>query len=211
MCEPVSTSEASSTSYPLATNISFSFSAYEDRLILTPRLQQGEPLQLLMTRRMLLLTLQQCLKHLPAVAGLNQTPAHYWQDVLQLNHQSAIQQQGQAQSTRDSVSHSTQKTPENNTLDKDSAPRIYLATEIFVQPRIEQKQCNLGFKGLKLPEAMTQPQPHEPLVGLSLTVDNLHQLIHQLVTQAQTAQWHLPLDLPWLNTPAEQQSSPTSQ
>lgn len=48
----------SSTSYPLATRINFRFSAYEDRLILTPQLKEGSPLQLLMTRRMLLITLQ---------------------------------------------------------------------------------------------------------------------------------------------------------
>ena len=90
-------------------------------------------------------------------------------------------------------------------------PQIYLATEILTQPHLEQKQLTLGFKGLKLPESMTQAQPHQPLIGLSLSVDNLHQLIHQLVTQAQKAQWHLPLNLPWLDAPTQEQNRQTAQ
>ena len=67
----------------------------------------------------------------------------------------------------------------------------------------------LAFKGLPLPEAMTIPSAHEPVLAVSLSLDHVHQLLHLLIRKAEMAQWHLPVDLPWLKTQQPDTTQPT--
>lgn len=196
------------TSFSLATQLKFRFSPYEDRLLLSSSLKKGGSMTVLMTRRLVLLTLQQLLKQLPVVTGLEQTPSHYWQEVLQLNHQKALQQRQVEARKNLADTSSTQAESETSfaPVEKSTA-ELYLATEVVCELQPESRILNLGLKGLKLPEAMVQAQPNQPLVAFSLNEDNLHQVIHQLVTQAQQAQWNLPLNLPWLDTTSSENSS----
>src|SRR5690606_4030918 len=77
--------------YPLSTNINIVFSAYEDRLIVNAERPTHGPVHMLLTRRMAMIVLHQLLVKLPELTGLDQTPAEYWQEVLQMAHQKAMQ------------------------------------------------------------------------------------------------------------------------
>src|SRR5690606_20882349 len=86
-----------------------------------------------------------------------------------------------------------------------AAPALYLATELTVQ--VDDRKLILAFKGLPMPKAMTEPSPHEPVFAMPLQPEHVHQLIQLLITKAQEAQWHLPLDLPWLQNPTPESTS----
>jgi len=197
------------TTYPLAQRFSVGFSAYEDRLLLTTELKEQGHTTVLLTRRMVLLMLKQILNKLPALTGLEQTPVSYWQEVLELSHQNAVDQHRQE---RDRASD--RKTPGTDTSGAGGESpaatkpptRLFLATELTCQLTGDQMQ--LAFKGLPVPEAMQTPSAHVPVLALSLDATHLHQVIELLINQATSAMWHLPVDLPWLeantgNQPAQ--------
>ncbi|MEB2400358.1 MAG: hypothetical protein OZ927_12530 [Alcaligenaceae bacterium] len=199
------TAETTDVTYPLSTDINIVFSAYEDRLIVNAERPRHGAVHMLLTRRMTMIVLHQLLTKLPELTGLDQTPAEYWQEVLQMAHQKAMQakrdtdkaaegaagpQDGEAEGAADAAA--------------DAAPQaaIYLATELII--KLDDKQLILAFKGLPMPKAMTQASAHEPVFAMPLSPDHVHQLIELLIKKAQDAQWHLPLDLPWLESPAPQ-------
>jgi hypothetical protein len=59
----------------------------------------------------------------------------------------------------------------------------------------------LAFKGLPMPDAMVKPSSYQPIFAIPLDVDNVHQLIELLISKCEQAQWHLPLELPWIEPP----------
>jgi hypothetical protein len=199
------------TTYPLCQRFSIGFSAYEDRLLLTTELAQTGHTTLLLTRRMVLLTLQQILNKLPALTGLEQTPVAYWQEVLQLAHQQALQrpvveteaQPDDSGDTEDTdADHPDLSEGQDNIESQQKQPtRLYLATELTTQ--LDSDRLKLAFKGLPVLDAMQTPCPHVPVLAVSLEANHVHQVIQLLITQATNAMWHLPVELPWLETPSE--------
>jgi len=190
-----------------------------------------------------IMVLQQLLSRLPELTGLDKTPGVYWQEVLQMAHQQAMQAKAagdraaqdkaaqdkaageQAQAGRDKpapdmdgvpgstseaasgvASETTAQTPASAgpadaSLQPGAAPQaLFLASELIAQVR--GKQLTLAFKGLAMPDAMIKPSRHEPVFALPLQVDNVHQLIELLMVKCQEANWHLPVDLPWLEASA---------
>lgn len=200
------------TQYPLTQQFSIEFSPYEDRLILTAERGGSEPARLLLTRRMVMILLRQVLQVLPRMMGLSQTPAAYWQEVLGMAHQQAMAAKQSAQPRMSPAAGNLAIPPAapatypvapapSPAAELGASPLIpprYLATELTLQQR--DGRLLLAFKGLPLPEAMTTPCPHEPVLAVSLTLDHIHQLLSLLIRKCEAAQWHLPLNLPWLKT-----------
>jgi hypothetical protein len=225
------------TVYPISQQISINFSPYEDRLILRTARGASVPATVLLTRRMVIMVLQQLLGRLPELTGLDKTPGVYWQEVLQMAHQQAMQakaagdraaqdraaedkaagEQGQTArdtpvpetaggATSEAASGGATETagltppgPADTSQQQNPAPpALFLASELIAQVR--GKQLTLAFKGLAMPDAMVKPSRHEPVFALPLQVDNVHQLIELLMVKCQEAKWHLPVDLPWLES-----------
>ncbi len=193
--------------FPLSTSLNIVFSAYEDRLVLRSRRVNRDPVNVLMTRRMTIIVLAQLLANLPELSGLDKTPAQYWQEVLQMAHQTALES-GRSESTgeEDPQEASAEETPAS--APKEAAPvqgklegAIYLATSLTMQ--LKDDQLVMALTGLPMPCAMTQPCEREPLFAIPLQVDNVHQLIQLIIDKAREADWHLPLNLPWLESPSE--------
>lgn len=194
MSEGIATPKpVSDQTYPISQKLNVNFSAFEDRLIVRAERMGAEPATLLFTRRMTILVLQQVVARLPELSALDKTPAAYWKDVLQMAHQQAM-----------TVKTEADKAEKQTRSEADPAPstpgtepgQIYLATELTVQ--LQKQRLTLAFRGLTMPDAMTHPSKHLPVLAIPLTVDNVHQLIELLIVKAQEAQWHLPVDLPWL-------------
>lgn len=188
--------------YWLSKQLNITFSPYEDRLIL--RAERGEHgvANVLLTRRMAMIVLQRLLVNLTELTGLQKTPAQHWQEVLQMAHQQAMQAKRDADSAQAAA-----PAPEPSPASADDAsaetvqpPALYLATELTT--RLQDKELAIAFTGLPMPQAMTQPSTHEPVFAMVLQAEHIHQVIELLITKAQEAQWHLPLTLPWLESPA---------
>jgi len=195
---PAQTPGGTDSAYPLSTQLNISFSPYEDRLVLKSKDSQHHASVLLLSRRMVMIVLQQLLSRLPGLSGLDKTPAQYWQEVLQMAHQQAMQAKAMSvQTASASSSRSGSDIQKDNETPKPRA--IFLATELTV--RLESKRLILAFKGLPMPRAMTVASAPEPVFALSLQPGHAHQLIELLITKAQEAVWHLPLELPWLENP----------
>ncbi|RTZ43174.1 hypothetical protein EKL30_09825 [Candidimonas sp. SYP-B2681] len=200
----VSPSDNTETSYWLSKQLNITFSPYEDRLIIRAERGKHGVANLLLTRRMVMIVLNQLLGSLPELSGLNKTPAQYWQDVLQMSHQQAMEAKTEADDATATAAAAQVATeapakPDAEAVPKQTAsPAIYLATELTVQR--DDKQLVLAFRGLPMPRAMTDPCKHESVFASPLQLDHVHQLIQLLITKAQEAQWHLPLDLPWLES-----------
>ena len=178
--------------YPVSKKLNINFSAYEDRLLVNAERIGIDDVTLLMTRRMTILVLQQILSRLPELSGLNKTPAAYWQEVLQMSHQGAME----AKTRADKVE--AEHKPLSAKPDEPSKG-IYLATELTVQ--VSADRLTLAFRGLQMPDAMTKAAQHVPVLAIPLSLDNVHQLIELFITKAREAHWHLPVDLPWLESP----------
>jgi hypothetical protein len=197
-----------STTYPLSRQFSIGYSAYEDRLLLTTELADQGHTTLLLTRRMVLLMLQQILNKLHALTGLEQTPVSYWQEVLHLAHQTAMQHHATetevpADASDDAVDTDAARPDlsegQDNVEPQQKPPtRLYLATELTTQ--LDNDRLKLAFKGLPVPDAMQKPCAHVPVLAVSLEANHVHQVIQLLITQATNAMWHLPVELPWLET-----------
>jgi len=192
--------------YPISEHIDITFSPYEDRLLIRATRKNAGLATLLCSRRMTILVLQQLLGNLPELTGLGKTPGAYWQEVLQMTHQKAMQ----AKQAADQVAAEQRSQHEplaapgvqaavDATMPPDAA--VYLATELTTQRG--ETTLTLAFKGLSMPDAMLNPRQHEPVFAIPLQLDNVHQLIELLINKCQEAQWHLPLALPWLKS-AEQ-------
>lgn len=201
------TDKSKDTTYPISKQFNMHFSPFEDRLVVrAQRIDQTE-VYMLLTRRMVMLVLQQMLGKLPELTGLEKTPAVYWQEVLQMAHQGAMEAKatadralaGEKQAAADAQPAASQSSAD----DKQSAPpvpeNLFLATELTTQ--VDGEQLTLAFKGLAMPEAMVKPRQPEPVFAIPLQVENVHQLIELLIAKCQQAQWHLPLELPWLEAP----------
>lgn len=191
-------------SYPLSKQLNITFSPYEDRLIIkTARGERGMA-NLLMTRRMTMIVLHQLLASLPALTGLDKTPGQYWQEILQMAHHNAMQ--AKADTDRASAAAAPASAgPASNAAATPGHPAIYLATGLTVKQ--DEKRLLVAFKGLPMPQAMTIASAHEPVFATPLQVEHVHQLIQLLITKSQEAQWHLPVDLPWLENPEPQPTS----
>ena len=208
-------------SFPLSTGFNISYSAYEDRLVVRCRRANREPINVLLTRRMTLIVLAQLLAHLPEISGLDKTPAQYWKEVLQMAHHQAVGGRGdraEAGATGNAIDTDAQigkgqaVSRATGGTEKERAGErvrhrgklegpIYLATALTMQ--IKEAQLVLAFTGLPMPSAMTEPRDREPLFAIPLQVENVHQLIQLLIDRAREAEWHLPVTLPWLESPAE--------
>lgn len=215
---PASASGSSDATFPLCTRINLSFSAYEDRLVLRSQRVNRDLVNVLLTRRMTIIVLAQLLANLPQLSGLDKTPAQYWQEVLQMAHQNALKS-GRATKRGgtdkgDNAAAATNAEGDDGAAATDAeavdATRkksgklsggIYLATSLTVQRRNDE--LILALSGLPMPAAMTQPREREPLFAIPLQVENVHQLIQLIIDKAQEADWHLPLNLPWLESPAD--------
>lgn len=197
--------------YPVSKKLNINFSAYEDRLLVKAERLGIDDVTLLITRRMTILVLQQVLSRLPELSGLDKTPAAYWQEVLQMSHQGAMEAKTRAdkaeaeqkpanvdvdQAAANAVPASDAKT---KAADVPGIPGIYLATELTVQ--VSNERLTLAFRGLQMPDAMTKASQHVPVLAIPLSLDNVHQLIELFITKAREANWHLPVDLPWLESP----------
>ncbi len=203
-----SAEDSGEASFPLSTSLNIVFSAYEDRLVLRSRRVNRDPVNVLMTRRMTIIVLAQLLANLPELSGLDKTPAQYWQEVLQMAHQTALesgrsakpdeQEQGSAAaSATEEEAPETEGARERGKLDGD----IYLATSLTMQ--LKDEQLIMALSGLPMPCAMTEPCEREPLFAIPLQVEHVHQLIQLLIDKAHEADWHLPLNLPWLDSPSD--------
>lgn len=199
--------KSNDTSYPISKQFTMHFSPYEDRLIVRAQRAGDSEVHLLLTRRMVMLVLQQMLAKLPELTGLEKTPAVYWQEVLQMAHQGAIEAKATAdraladekQAAADAQPVATQ-TGEDDVKPATPVPeQLFLATELTTQ--ISTEQLTLAFKGLAMPGAMVKACQPEPVFAIPLQVDNVHQLIELLIAKCQQAQWHLPLELPWIESP----------
>lgn len=207
----MATHKSTDTTYPISKQFNMHFSPYEDRLIVRAQRIGGSEVYMLLTRRMVMLVLQQMLGKLPELTGLEKTPAVYWQEVLQMAHQEAMaakatadkalaeeleQQKAQADEADADASDEAPGTPEA----KSPVPEnLFLATELTTQ--VSGEQLTLAFKGLAMPDAMVNARLPEPVFAIPLQVENVHQLIELLIAKCQLAQWHLPLELPWLEAP----------
>lgn len=206
MNEPTQTD----TTYWLSQQFQITFSAYEDRLVVTANRGEHGQVKLLVTRRMVMIVLHELLAKLPVLTGLSKTPAEYWQEVLQMEHQQAMQakeaaDQAAAPAAAQTPDQATDQASPSSSPTPKAMPPIYLATELIVQ--LQEKQLTLAFKGLPMPQAMVTASAHEPVLAISLQPEHVHQLIQLLITKSQEAQWHLPVNLPWLKNP---QLQPTS-
>lgn len=194
-------------SYPISKQFNMHFSPYEDRLIVRAQRTGGSEVYMLLTRRMVMLVLQQMLGKLPELTGLEKTPAVYWQEVLHMAHQGAMEAKATAdkaladekQATADAQPAASQGLADDKQSTAPVPENLFLATELTTQ--IDGEQLTLAFKGLAMPEAMVKPRQPEPVFAIPLQVENVHQLIELLIAKCQQAQWHLPLELPWLEAP----------
>lgn len=196
----IATPGGTDTTYPLSTQLNITFSPYEDRLIVKSKSGNKKPIVLLLSRRMVIIVLQQLLAKLPDLNELDKTPAQYWQEVLQMAHQQAMQVKAEgnkAEAQAPAIQKSDAETSQNTDAQKQYA--IYLATEFTV--KLENKRLMLAFRGLQMPQAMTVPSAPEPVFALPLLPVHAHQLIQLLINKSQDAHWHLPLNLPWLENP----------
>lgn len=190
--------------YPVSKKLNINFSAYEDRLLVKAERVGIDAVTLLMTRRMTILVLQQILSKLPELSGLDKTPAAYWQEVLQMSHQGAMEAKtraDKAEAEQKPTSVDVDQTAGSSVPagDAPAIPGIYLATELTVQ--VSADRLTLAFRGLQMPDAMTKASQHVPVLAIPLSLDNVHQLIELFITKAREAHWHLPVDLPWLESP----------
>lgn len=188
--------------YPVSNKVNINFSAYEDRLLVKAERMGIDDVTMLMTRRMTMLVLQQVLSRLPELSGLDKTPAAFWQEVLQMSHQGAMEAKTRADKAESDAGKAAQPAtpPEDaKATEAQPSPDIYLATELTVQ--VSGERLTLAFRGLQMPEAMTKASQHLPILAIPLSLDNVHQLIELFITKAQEANWHLPVDLPWLESP----------
>lgn len=219
--------EGQEATFPLSTSLNIVFSAYEDRLVIRSKRVNREPVNVLMTRRMTLIVLAQLLANLPELSGLDKTPAQYWQEVLQMAHQTALESgrsdrpegtgaQAASESTSEAAASPDPAAGAGDVAAETSAAQaskaaakaggklegaIYLATALTLQRK--DNQLIMAVTGLPMPCAMTEPCEREPLFAIPLQVDNVHQLIQLLIDKAQEADWHLPVNLPWLESPKE--------
>ena len=198
--------ESGESSFPLSTSLNIVFSAYEDRLVVRSRRVNRDPVNVLMTRRMTIIVLAQLLANLPELSGLDKTPAQYWQEVLQMAHQKALESGRTSSDEEEGAEPATAQRPEGEEEEKPAAKTkleggIYLATSLTMQLR--EGQLIMAITGLPMPCAMTEPCEREPLFAIPLQVEHVHQLIELLIDKAQEADWHLPLNLPWLESPAD--------
>jgi hypothetical protein len=178
--------------YPVSKKLNINFSAYEDRLLVNAERIGIDDVTMLMTRRMTILVLQQILSRLPELSGLNKTPAAYWQEVLQMSHQGAMEAKTRADKVEAEHKPLSAKPGE-------PSKGIYLATELTAQ--VSADRLTLAFRGLQMPDAMTKAAQHVPVLAIPLSLDNVHQLIELFITKAREAHWHLPVELPWLESP----------
>ena len=205
---PAATQEQEAT-FPLSTSLNIVFSAYEDRLVLRSRRVNRDPVNVLVTRRMTIIVLAQLLGNLPELSGLDKTPAQYWQEVLQMAHQTALESgrgEKSAEAPDATVSEDSAAKEQKKTTTEAKKPgklegAIYLATSLTMQRK--DGQLIMAFTGLPMPSAMTEPCDREPLFAIPLQVENVHQLIQLIIDKAQEADWHLPLNLPWLESPPD--------
>lgn len=195
---PDRTPEGSDITYPLSTKLDITFSPYEDRLVVKSTNSQHKATVLLLSRRMVMIVLQQLLAKLPGLSGLDKTPAQYWQEVLQMAHQQAMQAKEKSSQAAPAESSQAGSGTEKSS-DAVKSQAIFLATELTV--KLESKRLILAFKGLPMPRAMTVASTPEPVFAMPLQPEHVHQLIELLITKAHEAVWHLPLELPWLENP----------
>lgn len=204
---PSSAADAHETTFPLSTSLTIVFSAYEDRLVLRSRNAKRGPVNVLMTRRMTIIVLAQLLQNLPELSGLDKTPAQYWQEVLQIAHQSALGA-GREAAAKSTGEPATARQAQGKEHAATAAAKpgkltgaIYLATSLTMQRR--EDQLIIALTGLPMPRAMTEPCEREPLFAMPLQVEHVHQLIQLLIDRAREAEWHLPVNLPWLESPSD--------
>ncbi len=199
---------AQEASFPLSTSLNITFSAYEDRLVVRSQRVNRKPVHVLLTRRMTMIVLSQLLSHLPELSGLDKTPAQYWQEVLQMAHQTALEagrstpadSDAAATGGGDEATGRAEPAPQKKKGKLEGA--LYLAIALTTQRR--EGELVLAVTGLPMPCAMTEPCEREPLFAISLQVEHVHQLIQLLIDKAREADWHLPVNLPWLESPKEQ-------
>ncbi|MFA7670255.1 MAG: hypothetical protein WCX93_12995 [Burkholderiaceae bacterium] len=197
--------EGHEATFPLSTSLNIVFSAYEDRLVVCSKRVNRDPVNVLMTRRMTIIVLAQLLANLPELSGLDKTPAQYWQEVLQMAHQTALESGRDARAEGNEAEPQTQgatgrKARKARKTGKLEGP-IYLATSLTMQRRDDQ--LIMAVTGLPMPRAMTEPCDRESLFAIPLQVENVHQMIQLLIDRAHEADWHLPLNLPWLESPKD--------
>ena len=196
------------TTFPLSTSLTIVFSAYEDRLVLRSQNAKRGPVNVLLTRRMTIIVLAQLLQNLPELSGLDKTPAQYWQEVLQIAHQNALEA-GRDTSNESTAAEKPATAPGEKAKEGSAnAPKpgkltgaIYLATSLTMQRR--EDQLIMALTGLAMPRAMTEPCEREPLFAMPLQVEHVHQLIQLLIDRARDADWNLPVNLPWLESPSD--------
>jgi len=208
--------DSEETTFPLSSSLNITFSAYEDRLVLRSKRVNRDPVNVLLTRRMTIIVLAQLLTNIPELSGLDKTPAQYWQEVLQMAHQNALESgRNEREAARaagevdeaDEAEDVEEAVEESAESEAPSAKRgkleggLYLATSLTMQ--LKDEQLIMALTGLPMPCAMTEPCDREPLFAIPLQVEHVHQLIQLLIDKAREADWHLPVNLPWLESPVD--------
>lgn len=197
-----------STTYPLSDQISIAFSALEDRLVVRSHNSNGKVVWLLLTRRMALVVLRQLLHQLHRISDLDKTPAQYWLDILQMDHQQALlyteplpASTAGGRATAPAPAPAAVSAPVPTNAEPVVERALFIASRIHLEnyPRY----ALLAFQGLPMPQAMTTPSAHLPVFAIRLDRDHLHQLIRLLTAKAKEAHWDLPVTIPWLEDPAE--------
>jgi hypothetical protein len=160
------------------------YAELEDRIVVTGLLAPQGEVKGLLTRR-LALKLQSIIE-----AKMNE-PWYFDYELDQLQ-----QRQSETKTDNDGkTSPSTQTSSatsdaavmaETMQPDLKSTP-IYLFTEVMVQ--IQLPQFILAFKGLKMPQAMIEQMPHEPVFAVSLAVEQCPILLDMLVKSMNIAKW----------------------
>jgi hypothetical protein len=203
---------AAQMNYPISQHINIRFNGFEDRLVVTAqRIGDAGQVTMLLSRRMVLLMLTNVLNKLPELTGLEKTPANYWQEVMQMGHQHAMeakkqtdmdtraQAQAQAQAKHERATVDVAEPPAAEPVSGELTDTVYLATELTLNT--VDRKLTLAFRGVPMPDTLGSAGTAQPIFALPLQVDNVHQLIELLIVKCQEAQWHLPLELPWTELP----------
>jgi len=211
-------SKPGQVTYPVGHQLDIGFCPFADRLLLKARRMRRSDARLQITRRMTLLVLQQLLQQLSTMSGLDKTPIQYWQDVLRMAHEQAMAEKSRVDEQR------AQSTVVNVPTDTVSGDRItitghggedqvrpvspgvdeYLATDLAV--KLSSDELLLAFRGVPVASPVSRAAEPVPVLAISLKSEHVHQLIRLLISTAAKAQWHLPVDLPWLDDPQPSKS-----
>lgn len=160
----------------VATNLHFAYNEHEDRLTLLAANSQGQGVHVALTRRLtdrLINGLAQLLEQSSAVAV--QAPAEMRDDIILMEHQTALFGQGEPAADREAEP--------SNQITSLPAPQLVTAMDINITPATFEIQMRSG---------------ETPLIHLSLNRMKVHQLVEVLSQRAESAGWNIAVGAAWM-------------